>query len=55
MARDALDPVNSPLDGEQADRVNQLVRSLAPDQLTWVSGYLAGLQGRPLTGSGEAP
>lgn len=55
MGRDALDPVNSPLDAEQADRVNQLVRSLAPEQLTWVSGYLAGLRGESLTGVGEAP
>lgn len=52
MASNALDHVNSPLDREQAEQVNRLVGSLAPAQLSWVSGYLAGLQGQPLAGVG---
>ncbi|PWG61064.1 assimilatory sulfite reductase (NADPH) flavoprotein subunit [Sediminicurvatus halobius] len=55
MASNALDQVNSPLSSEQAEQVNRLVGSLAPEQLSWVSGYLAGLQGQPLAGSGGQP
>lgn len=54
MASNALDHVNSPLSGEQAEQVNRLVQGLAPAQLSWVSGYLAGLQGQPLTGGAGA-
>ncbi len=33
----------SPLNAEQADRLNELVKSLSADQAQWISGYLAGL------------
>lgn len=39
-------PVNettSPLTREQAEQLNRLTESLAPEQATWISGYLAGL------------
>src|SRR5690625_2316441 len=35
---------NSPLTDDQAEQLNRLVTILSPDQLGWVSGYLAGLQ-----------
>jgi sulfite reductase (NADPH) flavoprotein alpha-component len=44
MQTKARDTTNSPLTGEQADHLNRLVTVLSPDQLSWVSGYLAGLQ-----------
>lgn len=43
MRSKALNTSNSPLTEDQAQRVNQLVAALAPEQLSWVSGYLAGL------------
>src|SRR5690606_42163594 len=43
MQSKALDTSNSPLTREQAEHLNRLVTALAPEQLSWVSGYLAGL------------
>lgn len=43
MASNALDSSNSPLTAEQAAHVRRLVEALEPEQLSWVSGYLAGL------------
>ncbi|MGA2031516.1 MAG: assimilatory sulfite reductase (NADPH) flavoprotein subunit [Thermoguttaceae bacterium] len=40
----ALRATNSPLSQQQADLVNQIVPSLAADQITWLCGYLAGVQ-----------
>lgn len=44
MLSQAVDSQNSPLTPAQADRVNELVNALEPEQLSWVSGYLAGLR-----------
>lgn len=43
MTRKPLDPTNSPLTAEQAEGANRLVDSLTPEQMNWLSGYLAGL------------
>jgi sulfite reductase (NADPH) flavoprotein alpha-component len=45
MQNRMLDPTNSPLTREQVEHVNRLVPTLSPDQLNWMSGYLAGLRG----------
>lgn len=42
MAGPLLD-TNSPLNAEQAAQLNQLLSTLHSEQLTWISGYLAGL------------
>lgn len=44
MQPKALSATNSPLTEEQANQLNALVASLNPDQVGWVSGYLAGIQ-----------
>ena len=36
---------NSPFDQHQADVLNQLLATLTPDQMIWLSGYLAGVRG----------
>jgi hypothetical protein len=33
---------NSPFSQQQADALNQLLATLSPDQMIWLSGYLAG-------------
>lgn len=38
-----IDEHTSPLDREQAQHLNRLVESLSPSQMTWISGYLAGI------------
>jgi sulfite reductase (NADPH) flavoprotein alpha-component len=38
---------NSPFDKQQADALNQLLGTLTPEQMLWLSGYLAGLRGGP--------
>ncbi|WP_440995726.1 assimilatory sulfite reductase (NADPH) flavoprotein subunit [Arhodomonas sp. SL1] len=43
MAQGPLLETNSPLSAEQAEQLNTLVGSLRNDQMTWLSGYLAGL------------
>jgi sulfite reductase (NADPH) flavoprotein alpha-component len=39
-----LDNHNSPLSADQASQVNRLVQALESEQLSWVSGYLAGVR-----------
>ncbi|MDN3516406.1 assimilatory sulfite reductase (NADPH) flavoprotein subunit [Aquisalimonas lutea] len=51
----ALDTTNSPLTREQAEQVNHLITALSPDQLTWVSGYLAGLRSAQGEAQAAAP
>ncbi len=36
---------NSPFNQQQADALNQLLATLTPEQMIWLSGYLAGLRG----------
>ena len=36
---------NSPFNQQQADVLNHLLATLTPDQMIWLSGYLAGLRG----------
>ena len=36
---------NSPFNQQQAEALNQLLATLSPDQMIWLSGYLAGLRG----------
>ncbi len=36
---------NSPFNQQQAEVLNQLLATLSPDQMIWLSGYLAGLRG----------
>ena len=36
---------NSPFNQQQAEALNQLLGTLTPDQMVWLSGYLAGLRG----------
>ncbi len=36
---------NSPFDQHQAEVLNQLLATLTPDQMIWLSGYLAGVRG----------
>jgi sulfite reductase (NADPH) flavoprotein alpha-component len=43
---------NSPFNQQQAETLNQLLSTLTPDQMVWLSGYLAGLRGSP---SSSAP
>lgn len=43
MAQELLRETNSPLNGEQARQLNQLLGTMRHEQMTWVSGYLAGL------------
>lgn len=42
MGNDLLNVQNSPLTGEQAEDLSRLVTGLSADQISWVSGYLAG-------------
>ncbi|GGX93570.1 sulfite reductase [NADPH] flavoprotein alpha-component [Litchfieldella qijiaojingensis] len=43
MAQGSLLDTNSPLSAEQAKRLNEALEGLDAHQLTWLSGYLAGL------------
>ena len=42
MGNDLFSAQNSPLTAEQAETLNRLVSDLSSEQLTWISGYLAG-------------
>ncbi|BAW80678.1 sulfite reductase (NADPH) flavoprotein subunit alpha [Candidatus Nitrosoglobus terrae] len=42
MGNDLFSVQNSPLTAEQAEILNRLISALSTEQLTWVSGYLAG-------------
>ncbi len=43
MSKPLLTESNSPLNREQAQRLSDVVADLRGDQITWLSGYLAGL------------
>lgn len=43
MSSQILSESNSPLTRDQAEQLNRLVSDLRGDQLTWLSGYLAGI------------
>src|SRR5580704_13591208 len=43
---------NSPFNQQQAEALNQLLGTLTPEQMLWLSGYLAGFRGNP---GGTAP
>ncbi|CAB1275209.1 assimilatory sulfite reductase (NADPH) flavoprotein subunit [Candidatus Nitrosacidococcus tergens] len=43
MGNNFFSAQNSPLTAEQAALLNQLIGDLSPEQRTWISGYLAGL------------
>lgn len=45
-----LNETTSPLSQEQAEQFNRLMESLRPEQMSWISGYLAGL-----SAAGAAP
>ncbi len=45
----------SPLDAHQAQQLTDLIETLTPTQVTWISGYLAGLNAHSLAGEVAAP
>jgi sulfite reductase (NADPH) flavoprotein alpha-component len=45
---------NSPFNQQQAEGLNQLLATLTPEQMIWLSGYLAGLRGVSGTGPGAS-
>ncbi len=61
----SLNENSTPLSEEQAEQLNRLVQTLSPQQVTWVSGFLAGInwvnqgmpqaKAAPLTASREPP
>lgn len=54
MQNQILNELNSPLSHEQAEHLNRLVADLRGDQLTWISGYLAGLNAAAAAGAPAA-
>lgn len=40
----------SPLDAQQAQQFNSLIETLSPAQVTWISGYLAGINAAAIQG-----
>lgn len=55
MQSTPLKETNSPLNREQAEQLNRLVQNLRGDQLTWISGYLAGLSAAGHPAANETP
>lgn len=45
----------SPLDARQAEQLNQLIDTLSPTQVTWISGYLSGINAALSEGQVAAP
>ena len=45
----------SPLDAQQAQQLSALIETLTPMQVTWISGYLAGINASAATGEVAAP
>jgi len=45
----------SPLDAQQAQQLTALIETLTPMQVTWISGYLSGLNASSATGEVAAP
>jgi len=54
MTQQRLTEYNSPLSREHAEQLSRLVDELRGDQLTWISGYLAGLNAAAAAGSTAA-
>ena len=54
MSGPLLTESNSPLNSDQAQRLSELVGDLRNDQLTWLSGYLAGLTAAGAAGAAAA-
>ena len=54
MSSPLLTESNSPLNRDQAQRLSELVGDLRNDQLTWLSGYLAGLTAAGSAGAAAA-
>jgi sulfite reductase (NADPH) flavoprotein alpha-component len=54
MSSQRLTETNSPLSSEQAEQVSRLIADLRNDQLTWLSGYLAGLSAAGAAGAPAA-
>lgn len=54
MASQILNESNSPLTREQADELNRVLEGLRNDQMTWLSGYLAGLTAAGAAGAPAA-
>lgn len=50
-----LRDTNSPLSADQAEQLNQLLQTLRTDQMTWLSGYLAGLCAHQQPAANAAP
>ena len=45
----------SPLDAQQAQQLSALIETLTPMQVTWISGYLAGINAHAATGEVASP
>ncbi|WP_348767597.1 assimilatory sulfite reductase (NADPH) flavoprotein subunit [uncultured Salinisphaera sp.] len=45
----------SPLDAQQAQQLSALIETLTPMQVTWISGYLAGINATAVAGEVAAP
>ncbi|MES1949981.1 sulfite reductase (NADPH) flavoprotein subunit alpha [Salinisphaera sp. S4-8] len=45
----------SPLDAQQAQQLSALIETLTPMQVTWISGYLAGINAHATTGEVASP
>lgn len=54
MPSQLLTESNSPLTREQADELSRVVQGLRNDQITWLSGYLAGLSAPAAAGAPAA-
>lgn len=55
MTAKTVDEYTSPLDANQAQTLNSLIASLSPNQVTWISGYLAGINADSVAGTVAAP
>ena len=45
----------SPLNAQQAQQLTELIGTLTPMQVTWISGYLAGINAHSATGEVAPP
>ena len=50
-----IDEHSSPLNAQQAAQLTSLIQSLSPNQATWISGYLSGLNARTTVGEVAQP
>lgn len=51
MKTPPLQEQTSPLSAQQADQLNRLIETLSPTQVTWISGYLTGINAALSQGS----